>query len=441
MKKIFCISIISLFCNLFSIPANNWKSFENAIFRNLMEKETYFILVYTGNRKGNIIPYINICMKKASQKAEIKNVIVSDYKIQTAIILDDLNVKFYLVYAGLLEKALYTEDDFVATIVNNLLNYNKDFNLVFARQGNEKLNVNLDDLIRTSFEKAKIMAEKKEGEAFVLGFTPRITQKTTSAAEINYIVSYDPKKVNQDDIQDNNEDLLTSIVDNMDYRKERFELVTKNDDKKLDKKEINEVLFDKNNYVYNTIDNYSYQIKENESYLIYSFTIKYNVNAYQENFINSRINLVVKKIAPDNINVYEKEKAIHDYIVSNFIYDANDKGSLYNLVKNGVGNSRSFSLLGQKMLEQIGIKSIVIKNKDNSHYWLIIRLYKSWYHLDLALDNPEGQDVVGAINYDFYNLNDNQIATKQNRNVIHSWDRKLYPATSNEFKKKYKNER
>ncbi len=134
---------------------------------------------------------------------------------------------------------------------------------------------------------------------------------------------------------------------------------------------------------------------------------------------------------------YEKEIAIHDYLVRNVSYDHeaaqknNTDGRMideaYNVLgvfikKRAVcwGIACAFKLL----CNACELKSIVVIGKTNSqrdtnHAWNIVKLDEVAYHVDVTWDIKEKGDI--AFCYDYFNMDDRLLR------FDHGWDTSVYP--------------
>ena len=159
------------------------------------------------------------------------------------------------------------------------------------------------------------------------------------------------------------------------------------------------------------------------------FTFEYLENASQTSFIKKRVSQILKQIITPDMNDFQKEKAIHDWIVNNVSYDTTlTKFSAYaGLVSPYKTVCNGYSLLAYKMLNSAGIKTKIIEGQGNnqSHNWNMVYLDGAWYHLDVVWDDPV-PDVSGKVSYNYYNLTDSQIK------VNHTWT-KTYPSAETDF--------
>ena len=143
---------------------------------------------------------------------------------------------------------------------------------------------------------------------------------------------------------------------------------------------------------------------------------------------------VVKKILDseitDTMSDYEKELALHDYLVTHCKYSENAKqdsesdiyrayGALVN--QDAVCNGYAEAL--QLLFMCAGIRSeFVVGTADGiDHAWNLVELDGKWYHLDATWDDPkpdQGENIL----HPYFNVPDALIAES------HTWNREDYPA-------------
>ncbi|GFP74563.1 transglutaminase domain-containing protein [Clostridium fungisolvens] len=198
---------------------------------------------------------------------------------------------------------------------------------------------------------------------------------------------------------------------------------------KVDVSNIINNIYDKDDYLKYTCKSYRYTALANGNIITIKFTFSYWNTLTQDMYIEKEVNKILAQIITPDMNNYEKEKEIHDWIVKNVQYDVSltnhsDYDALiypYKTVCQG------YSLLAYKMLNKVGIPTKIIEgiSKGEAHTWNLVNLDGIWYHLDITLDDPI-PDLTNSINYDYYNLTDSQIS------VNHSWI-KAYPTSKTDF--------
>ncbi len=188
-------------------------------------------------------------------------------------------------------------------------------------------------------------------------------------------------------------------------------------------------IYNADDYMHYTTKSYAYTCTQSGGVATIKFTFSYWITAAQADFVSTTITDVLSQIITPDMNDYQKEKAIHDWILTRVAYDTTlaQHSDYAGLVSPYKTVCQGYALLGYKMLNQVGIQTKIIEGVASSqaHAWNLVLLDGVWYHLDLTWDDPV-PDVAGRVTYNYYNLTDNQIKTN------HSWT-KSYPAASTQF--------
>ena len=156
----------------------------------------------------------------------------------------------------------------------------------------------------------------------------------------------------------------------------------------------------------------------------------------EEQAVYYRCREIIGNIITEEMSEYEKEKAIHDYIVLNTAYDydnfkngtvPDESYSITGLINNGVGVCNAYAYAFQLMAKMAELESYIIVGTmdDGSHAWNIVGLEGEYYHIDVTADDP-APDRAGVVNYNYYNLTDEMIAKN------HTWDKSRYVACKGE---------
>lgn len=159
--------------------------------------------------------------------------------------------------------------------------------------------------------------------------------------------------------------------------------------------------------------------------------------------ILKKVQIILKKIIKKDMTDYEKELAIHDWLVKKIQYDdsidasSTENGSYGAMVEKKTmcrGYAESMKLLA----ECCGLKTQVIvgtaidpDGHKIGHAWNLVKLEDQWYHLDVTYDDPVG-DNGKDIHYYYFNLNDSDI------NKDHYWEKEYFPACNNDSYMYYK---
>jgi hypothetical protein len=177
-------------------------------------------------------------------------------------------------------------------------------------------------------------------------------------------------------------------------------------------------------YLHFIVKVYSYKasIKGNTAAITFRFT--YWETLSQSNEVKKRVTETLSQILTKDMNDHQKEKAIHDWIVSHIAYDTRIVShSAYDGLIKGKTVCQGYALITYEMMKQAGIPVRIVEGTSRgiSHTWNLVQIGGKWYQLDSTFDDPV-PDVAGRINYNYYNLTDTQLRTD------HRWTASaLYP--------------
>lgn len=189
------------------------------------------------------------------------------------------------------------------------------------------------------------------------------------------------------------------------------------------------------------IENLSYSY--NPGTQIYTASMKYSLMAevialiVNEDLVLSRVSAraqgiqlqlldIRDSLISPGMNYYQREKAIHDYIVKNYSYDLDNLAggmkrqesySLYGLLKNGEGVCQGYSQLFLALCLNTKIPSGIVYGVAGGgpHAWNVVSLYGKFYHVDVTWDDPI-PDRGLTVRYDYYNISEQTISKD------HQWD-------------------
>ncbi len=150
----------------------------------------------------------------------------------------------------------------------------------------------------------------------------------------------------------------------------------------------------------------------------------------KDKYILKELKKAVSEIITDDMNDFDKEKAVYDYVFSKTHFYENSLAAIpstnedYSHTPYGffhdhsticVGNATTFKLF----FDVLGIDSKIIHSTENGeHAWNVVKIDGSWYHLDLTFDN--GTDYP---DYAYFNVPDSV-----KNNDTYPWDESEYPA-------------
>ncbi len=152
-----------------------------------------------------------------------------------------------------------------------------------------------------------------------------------------------------------------------------------------------------------------------------------------------KTNSILSSVVSSNMSSYDKELAIHDYLVNNCVYghsSSNDESeyTAYGALVNGKAVCSGYAAAMDLLLSCTGIDTEFVigtavsenengENVTDNHAWNQVNIDGTWYNLDATWDDPVGEKNV--ISHQYFNVTDDILS----RN--HMWDQtKTNPCTS-----------
>ncbi|MDE6284122.1 MAG: hypothetical protein K2M17_00025 [Bacilli bacterium] len=162
-----------------------------------------------------------------------------------------------------------------------------------------------------------------------------------------------------------------------------------------------------NNYIhpFNSFTNIRTSMKESGEITIYIYYL-YTKDDIAK--IEAKTNLILNSVVKDNMEDYDKIKAIHDYIVEHTKYDVerNEGNSnqynsytAYGPLFDGLATCNGYTDLMAIFLTKMGFDNYKIATTPNEisysstgHIWNAVYLDGKWLHIDLTWDDPVSSD-------------------------------------------------
>jgi len=140
------------------------------------------------------------------------------------------------------------------------------------------------------------------------------------------------------------------------------------------------------------------------------------------------------EILKPGMSEFDKELAIHDYLVLHTEYDydnylkdtiPDDSYSAYGVFFKGTAVCQGYTYAAHLMLELAGIDSQIVTGTANGggHAWNKVNIDGDYYNLDVTWDDPV-PDVEGRTVYAYFNVTDEQLAKN------HEWVMSDFPAAT-----------
>lgn len=163
------------------------------------------------------------------------------------------------------------------------------------------------------------------------------------------------------------------------------------------------------------------------SYSIYGNTVNMNIKInyarsssilnMQKQEADSKADEIIKKVVKPGMSNFDKELALHDYIVNNSIYDSANMNNnvpedhnAYGVLVKGLGVCESYAKAMSLLLNKAGIECIVVTgNAGGPHAWNKVKLDGHWYNLDATWNDPVMQGNSQVIRHTYFNIPDSMI--------------------------------
>ena len=147
---------------------------------------------------------------------------------------------------------------------------------------------------------------------------------------------------------------------------------------------------------------------------------------------------VIGAVITNGMTDYQKELAIHDWIVKWASYDTEannnsptakpspDNDNPYGLLFNKKAICSGYTSTFQLFMDMLGIECITVngyaRNRETEHAWNMVRLDGEWYCVDVTWDDPSGLYPPGFISHEYFNVTSQYLRDHQ-----HIWDDGVAP--------------
>ena len=171
-------------------------------------------------------------------------------------------------------------------------------------------------------------------------------------------------------------------------------------------------------YLWGSTANVTYKFEYCENYkLIRASENAANISNLDESQIAlyNRVKAACFSVIDDGMSDYEKEKALHDYLVLKSVYDSKDgdySHNIRNIIDADKGVCDAYSYTFKMLCDFAGIpcKVVIGSVEDVAHAWNVVKIDDKWYYIDVT--NDDSTDVNGKVKYDFFNLTQSDLQAK-----------------------------
>lgn len=134
---------------------------------------------------------------------------------------------------------------------------------------------------------------------------------------------------------------------------------------------------------------------------------------------------VLDEIISDGMDDYEKELAVHDWLVYNCTYDSGSLSAIpnpsencdnpYGALINGQAICRGYTTAFRMFMGMLGIPCGTVHSADTDgeeHAWNTVKLDGSWYYVDCTWDDPVPDFDGRPVTHKYFNISREEIAER-----------------------------
>lgn len=150
--------------------------------------------------------------------------------------------------------------------------------------------------------------------------------------------------------------------------------------------------------------------------------------------IYNKASEILELIISDDMSAYEKELAVHDYLVYNVSYDdsqlnvfyKHDKNSVnpYGALINGKAICSGYTSSFRMFMDMLEIPCLTVEAKDEDggdHAWNMVELDGDWYYVDVTWDDPMPESENSPM-HEYFNVTEDFL-----REHGHVWNSEELP--------------
>ncbi len=132
------------------------------------------------------------------------------------------------------------------------------------------------------------------------------------------------------------------------------------------------------------------------------------------NYLDNRINYILKMLITDNMTNHEKIKKVHDYLANNIRYNYGTKSdSAYGALVYGSAICSGYADAFSLFMDKLNIPNY--KVVSNTHVWNVVYINNMWMHIDLTYDDQSNDYNINTFNYNYYLINTYNLIKKNSK--------------------------
>ena len=176
-----------------------------------------------------------------------------------------------------------------------------------------------------------------------------------------------------------------------------------------------------------------------------NLSIKYLYDKNEQEFIINEIKKIINENTTNDMNNYDKIKAIHDYIINNTKYDVkknnnidtkSDSYKATGLLKNHLATCNGYADTMAIALTEMGFDNYKIATTPDEisysatgHVWNAVNVDNEWRHLDLTWDDPVSSDGKDYLYHKYFLVTNEEMQEADKGDVVieeHNFNKQIY---------------
>ena len=147
--------------------------------------------------------------------------------------------------------------------------------------------------------------------------------------------------------------------------------------------------------------------------------------------LNYKVNEIIDKNIKDSLNIKDKIKKIHDYIIDNTTYDKNrsdqkiikyKSDNAYGVLIENHGLCGGYTDSMMLFLEKFSVPNYKIATEN--HIWNYVKINDEWLHLDLTWDDPVTNTGKNVLDDSYFLITDSELKSIEKEE--HNYNTDIY---------------